>query len=74
MKQKINVTAYAETITGALSGGVLLNTNGEKFNTMVIGWGGLGTCWSRPVFTVYVRENRYTKAQLDRTGEFTVST
>lgn len=73
MKQKINVTAYAETITGALSGGVLLNTNGEKFNTMVIGWGGLGTCWSRPVFTVYVRENRYTKAQLDRTGEFTVS-
>ena len=40
---------------------------------MVIGWGGLGTVWGKPAFTVYVREHRYTKAQLDATGEFTVS-
>ena len=73
MKQKIIPTAYAQQITEALSRGILLNTNGDKFNAMVIGWGGLGTCWSRPVFTVYVRENRYTKVQLDKTGEFTLS-
>ncbi|MBQ9412607.1 MAG: flavin reductase [Oscillospiraceae bacterium] len=73
MKEKIQVTAYAQTITEALPRGILLNTNGDKFNSMVIGWGALGTCWSMPTFTVYVRENRYTKAQLDKTGEFTVS-
>ena len=73
MKQKITVADYAQRITEALPQGVLLNTNGDKHNAMVIGWGGLGTCWSVPTFTVYVRENRYTKSQLDKTGVFTVS-
>lgn len=73
MKEKINVTEYAQKITESLPKGILLNTNGDKFNTMVIGWGALGTCWGLPVFTVYVREHRYTKEQLDKTGEFTVS-
>lgn len=74
MKEKINLNDYAQKITEALPhGGVLLNTNGDKFNAMVIGWGALGTCWSVPTFTVYVREHRYTKAQLDKTGEFTIS-
>ena len=73
MKEKINVTDYANLITKALPKGILLNTNGDKFNAMVIGWGHLGTLWSRPTFHVYVRQSRYTKAQLDKTGEFTVS-
>jgi len=73
MKEKIDVAAYAEQIVRAMPKGILLNTNGEKLNTMVIGWGALGTVWARPAFTVYVRESRYTKAQLDRTGEFTIS-
>jgi len=73
MKQKITVADYAQRITESLPQGVLLNTNGDKHNAMVIGWGGLGTCWSVPTFTVYVRENRYTKSQLDKTGVFTVS-
>ena len=73
MKQMITVTDYAQQITEALPQGVLLNTNGDKHNAMVIGWGGLGTCWSVPTFTVYVRENRYTKSQLDKTGLFAVS-
>ena len=72
-KQKINPFNFAQDITSALPQGILLNTNGEKFNAMVIGWGGLGTCWGKPVFTVYVRENRYTKAQIDKTGAFTIS-
>ena len=73
MKEKIKVTEYAQKITESLPKGILLNTNGDKFNSMVIGWGGLGTCWGVPTFTVYVREHRYTKAQLDKTGEFTIS-
>ena len=73
MKEKIKIADYAQKITEALPQGILLNTVGDKHNAMVIGWGGLGTCWSVPVFTVYVRENRYTKSQLDKTGTFTVS-
>lgn len=73
MKEKIKIADYAEKITKALPKGILLNTNGEKFNSMVIGWGNLGTTWGVPTFVVYVRENRYTKSQLDKTGEFTVS-
>ena len=73
MKEIINVTDYAQMITEALPRGILLNTKDTKFNSMVIGWGGLGTVWGKPVFTVYVREHRYTKAQIDSTGEFTIS-
>ena len=73
MKESIRLEDYAGTIVKALPGGLLLNTNGDKFNSMVIGWGNLGTVWGRPAFTAYVRRNRYSKAQIDKTGEFTVS-
>ncbi len=73
MKEKIEITDYANTITKVLPKGVLLNTSGDKFNSMVIGWGHLGTLWGKPTFHVYVRQGRYTKGQLDKTGEFTVS-
>ena len=73
MKEKINVSDYAQHIQEALPRGILLNTMGDKFNAMVIGWGHLGVIWGRRTFVVYVREGRYTKPQLDKTGEFTVS-
>lgn len=73
MKEKINITDYANLITKALPRGILLNTNGDKFNSMVIGWGHLGTLWNKSTFHVYVRQGRYTKGQLDKTGEFTIS-
>ena len=50
MKEKIDVTDYANLITKALPKGILLNTNADKFNTMVIGWGHLGTLWNKPIF------------------------
>lgn len=73
MKEKINVFDYAEQLNKALPQGILLNTCGEKFNSMVIGWGHLGTIWGLPTYTVYVRQSRYTKPQLDETKEFTIS-
>lgn len=73
MKEFIKVTEYAQKITEALPKGILLNTKATKFNSMVIGWGSLGTVWGKPAFTVYVREHRYTKAQIDSVGEFTIS-
>ena len=72
-KAKINALDYAQKITSAIQKGVLLNTNGKKFNTMVISWGAIGTVWGVPAMTVYIRENRFTKSQIDHTGEFSVS-
>ena len=45
----------------------------EKFNTMTISWGGLGTLWNKPVATVYVRTSRYTHDFMDNNEYFTVS-
>lgn len=73
MKETVRIQDFANRIVEAVPKGVLLNTDGDKFNSMVIGWGHLGTLWSRPTFHVYVRQGRYTKGQLDKTGEFTVS-
>ncbi len=73
MKEKIDINEYAGLITKALKAGILLNTQGDKFNSMVIGWGHLGTLWNKSTFNVYVRQGRYTKAQLDKAGEFTIS-
>lgn len=47
--------------------------NKDSFNTMTVSWGGLGTLWSRPVATVYVRTSRYTHEFMDREEYFTVS-
>lgn len=73
MKEKINVFDYAELINKALRPGILLNSNGDKFNSMVIGWGHLGVLWGTDTFCVYVRQSRYTKAQIDKTKTFTIS-
>lgn len=74
MKREINPFDYAGEVFKALPGGILLTTKrGEKINTMAIGWGSIGIEWSRPIFTAYVRESRYTKQLLEDTGEFTVN-
>ena len=52
----------------------LLTAGTEKsFNTMTVSWGGLGTIWSKPVATVYVRISRYTHEFMDSSDYFTVS-
>lgn len=45
----------------------------DKFNTMTISWGGLGTLWGKPVITAYVRQSRYTHEFMDNNDYFTVS-
>ncbi len=44
-----------------------------NFNTMTIGWGGLGTLWGKPVATVYVKPIRYTHRFMEENEYFTVS-
>jgi len=47
--------------------------NKDKFNTMTVSWGGLGTLWSKPVVTVYVRPSRYTYQFMENNDYFTLS-
>ncbi len=74
MKRKVNVWDYAGKIAEAMNPGILATTKADgNVNTMTIGWGMLGVKWHRPVFILYVRESRHTKAMLDKNGEFTIN-
>ena len=74
MKKEINLWDYAGDIMKELQKGVLLTTkSGERVNTMTIAWGTLGIEWARPIFTVFVRENRYTRTFLEENPEFTIN-
>ena len=46
-------------------------TSGD--NVMVASWGFVGVMWGKKVFVAPVRDSRYTKFMLDKTGDFTVS-
>ena len=74
MKRKINVWEYAGHILEQTGKGVLLTTKADgRPNTMTIGWGTLGIEWGKPIYTVFVRESRYTKQLLEQNGEFTIN-
>ncbi len=73
IRETIKVKDYTRLILEALPRGILLNTQGEKFNSMVINWGFLGSLWGRDCFTAFIREKRYTKKILDEVGEFSLS-
>ena len=74
MKTNVNVWDYAGKIVQAMNPGILATTKANgKVNTMTIGWGTLGIEWGRPIFTLYVRESRYTKQMLEANGEFTIN-
>ena len=45
----------------------------DSHNSCIIGWGLLGVAWSRPLFIVYVKPDRYTYQFMEKTDIFTVS-
>ena len=74
MKREINVFDYSELIMKGLEEGILITTKVEdKVNLMSVSWGMFGIEWGVPIFTIFVRENRFTRTQLDTNGEFTVN-
>lgn len=44
-----------------------------EFNTMTIGWGALGTMWSKPFTFVAVRHSRYTYRFMENYNTFTLT-
>ncbi|WP_371365428.1 hypothetical protein SRRS_02110 [Sporomusa rhizae] len=51
----------------------MTTAHGGKTNTMTIGWGGVGIMWGKPVFTAMVRQSRFTKELVEKSGEFTIT-
>ncbi len=66
---------FAQTIQRMREDGLLLVTLGAdgKANVMTIGWGTMGSIWSRPVFIVLVRPSRHTYSRLEQVSEFTIN-
>ena len=42
------------------------------YNTMTASWGGLGVIWNKPVATIYIRPQRYTKTFIDSQETFSL--
>jgi flavin reductase (DIM6/NTAB) family NADH-FMN oxidoreductase RutF len=67
-------TEVAGDVFAKTRSGILLTTKADgKVNTMVIGWGHLGTLWGMPTFLAFVRSSRFTYGQLGKNPEFTVN-
>ena len=45
----------------------------NNYNSMAIEWGSIGVSWKMPIFTVYVKDERYTYEFMQKTEIFTVS-
>ncbi|MBC7092892.1 flavin reductase family protein [Candidatus Bipolaricaulota bacterium] len=61
-----------EQLSGA--GALLVSVDARgRPNAMTIGWGQIGTVWSRPIFLVLVRPSRYTHGCIEHTSAFTVN-
>ncbi len=74
MKQSISTFDKAGDICKAMKKGILLTSGTmENPNTMTIGWGMVGVEWGKPLFLAMVRQSRFTRELLDKSGEFTVN-
>lgn len=72
--RQINPFEYANEITQANSKGILFTTQAEgKVNSMVIGWGQIGTLWGKPTFTAFVRTSRESARLADLNPAFTIN-
>jgi flavin reductase (DIM6/NTAB) family NADH-FMN oxidoreductase RutF len=62
-----------DNMVNSLGNGAFLVSGDESCNVMTIGWGTIGILWFKPVFMLPVRQSRYTKEFVDKSGVFTVS-
>lgn len=66
---------FGEVMQVLTSRGLMLTsiTPQGKANTMLIGWGLIGSVWGKPVWTVLVRPSRYTYQLIEQSSQFTIS-
>jgi len=74
MKKDINVYEYMnEVVSGVKEGSLVTVKNGEKVNCMTISWGQIGIEWHKLIFTVFIRNDRFTHEMLENASEFTIN-
>ena len=74
MAKDIPYEEYSRQFLEQLPRGAFLTVKeGERLNTMTIGWGNIGYIWQRPIITVMVRYSRYTHSLIERAPDFSVS-
>ncbi|MBP3561695.1 MAG: flavin reductase family protein [Treponema sp.] len=73
MKQ-IEINEFSENPFKLIGSDWMLITakKGEKTNLMTASWGGVGILWNKPVATIYVRPQRYTKEFIDNEEYFSL--
>ncbi|MBQ5631585.1 MAG: flavin reductase family protein [Treponema sp.] len=73
MKQ-IEINEFSENPFKLIGSDWMLITakKGEKTNMMTASWGGVGILWNKPVATIYVRPQRYTKEFIDNEEYFSL--
>lgn len=62
-----------DILTHLKKGAFLTTIHENKVNTMTIAWGLLGVEWGEDIFVTLVRDSRFSKIALDKTGKFTVT-
>lgn len=74
MKKKIDVFEHMGEILNGVKNGVLITTKADdRVNSMTISWGMVGVEWGKPIFTTFIRENRFTRSLIEKNDEFTVN-
>jgi flavin reductase (DIM6/NTAB) family NADH-FMN oxidoreductase RutF len=74
-RDKVDTFKFVHELNMLLkNGGVFLVAEGKdgKPNAMTIGWGFLGTMWSKPVFVTAVRHSRHTYKLMEETKSWTI--
>ncbi len=64
---------YDEILKHYLTKGAFVTSGADKVNVMTASWGMVGVMWGKRVVMLPVRQSRYTKEFIDKTGEFTLS-
>jgi flavin reductase (DIM6/NTAB) family NADH-FMN oxidoreductase RutF len=74
MFKSIKYTEMSKEMLEQLQKGAFLTVKeGDRLNTMTIGWGSIGYMWNRPILMVMVRYSRHTFDLIDKAKDFTLS-
>jgi len=74
MKTKLAYEQYSQEFLNQLPKGAFLTVKqGDRLNTMTIGWGSIGFIWQKPILTVMVRNSRHTHNLIENAQDFSVS-
>ena len=70
---KFKNMTYLKEFTTPQMPAILSAGDKNHYNSMAIEWGSIGVSWEMSIFTVYVKEERYTYEFMQKTEYFTVS-